>query len=178
MEIGFKLCSEERSARDLVLDAWRAEEAGFALVAASDHFHPWLEAQGEASAVWPVLGVTDLPTPRSFEEEARGADVSAIRRGIPMGPDPLRAIERARAYRDAGFSRLVVHQIGPDPTPFFLRLAKPLLAEFRSARGSIEEQPQGRPLEAFSEHLGQDATRAGEAVRVEPSEKFRVLDLR
>ena len=62
MELGFKLCSEERSARDLVADAWRAEEAGFGFVAASDHFHPWLAAEGESPSVWPVLGAVGVQT--------------------------------------------------------------------------------------------------------------------
>jgi G6PDH family F420-dependent oxidoreductase len=62
MELGFKLCSEERSARDLVADAWRAEEAGFGFVAASDHFHPWLASEGESPSVWPVLGAVGVHT--------------------------------------------------------------------------------------------------------------------
>src|SRR5215213_2046359 len=62
MELGFKLCSEERRARDLVADAWRAEEAGFGFVAASDHFHPWLASEGESPAVWPVLGAVAANT--------------------------------------------------------------------------------------------------------------------
>lgn len=56
MRFGIKLCSEERSARDLVGDAIRAEEAGFDLAAISDHFHPWISAQGESPFVWSVLG--------------------------------------------------------------------------------------------------------------------------
>jgi G6PDH family F420-dependent oxidoreductase len=62
MELGFKLCSEERGARDLVSDAWRAEEAGFGFVAASDHFHPWVPSEGESPAVWPVLGAVAVNT--------------------------------------------------------------------------------------------------------------------
>ncbi len=64
MEIGFKLSSEERSAGDLVADARRAEELGFDLVAASDHFHPWLDSQGESPNVWPVLGAVAVETER------------------------------------------------------------------------------------------------------------------
>jgi coenzyme F420-dependent glucose-6-phosphate dehydrogenase len=56
MRFGFKLCSEERSAEGLVQDARRAEEAGFDLVALSDHFHPWLETEGESPFAWSVLG--------------------------------------------------------------------------------------------------------------------------
>lgn len=36
--------------------AVRAEEAGFDFVSVSDHFHPWVEAQGHSPFVWSVLG--------------------------------------------------------------------------------------------------------------------------
>lgn len=56
MELGYKLCSEERSAPQLVRDACLAEDAGFTFAAISDHFHPWLDAQGQSPFVWTVLG--------------------------------------------------------------------------------------------------------------------------
>jgi G6PDH family F420-dependent oxidoreductase len=64
MRFGLKLCSEERSARELVDDAVRAEEAGFELAAISDHFHPWVDAQGESPFVWSVLGAVAAATER------------------------------------------------------------------------------------------------------------------
>jgi G6PDH family F420-dependent oxidoreductase len=316
MELGFKLCSEERSARDLVADAWRAEEAGFGFVAASDHFHPWLDAEGEAPSAWPVLGAigvrttaiglgtfvtcpttryhptfvaqaaatvaalspgrmflglgtgewlnehvvggswpdpdvrraglaeaieiirrlwtgeettwhgehlrvdharlyslptvpppiyvaasgeaaaslaanrgdgmistapdaelvsayrgqgghgpvigemsvcvadsadeawrtvrsrwplpglppdasTDLATPKDFAAASRRADEGAIRAAIPVGPDAGPVLEQAMRYRDAGFTHLVVHQVGTDPSPFLDRVAPELLAELQ-----------------------------------------------
>ncbi|HEX7347103.1 MAG TPA: TIGR03557 family F420-dependent LLM class oxidoreductase, partial [Candidatus Limnocylindrales bacterium] len=57
-----KLCSEERSATDLVRDAVRAEESGFDFAAISDHFHPWVSAQGESPFVWSVLGAVAAAT--------------------------------------------------------------------------------------------------------------------
>jgi coenzyme F420-dependent glucose-6-phosphate dehydrogenase len=56
VSLGYKLCSEERTAAELVRDAIAAEEAGFELAAISDHYHPWMDAQGESSFVWAVLG--------------------------------------------------------------------------------------------------------------------------
>jgi G6PDH family F420-dependent oxidoreductase len=56
MRFGLKLCSEERTASELLADAARAEEAGFDFAAISDHFHPWVDAQGESPFVWGVLG--------------------------------------------------------------------------------------------------------------------------
>jgi coenzyme F420-dependent glucose-6-phosphate dehydrogenase len=56
MELGYKLCSEERDANQLVRDACLAEDAGFSFAAISDHYHPWLDLQGESPFVWSVLG--------------------------------------------------------------------------------------------------------------------------
>jgi coenzyme F420-dependent glucose-6-phosphate dehydrogenase len=55
-EFGFKLCSEEQGPRDLVRLAARAEEAGFSFGVISDHFHPWVDAQGQSPFVWTVIG--------------------------------------------------------------------------------------------------------------------------
>ncbi len=33
-----------------------AEEAGFAFALISDHFHPWLDSQGQSPFVWTTLG--------------------------------------------------------------------------------------------------------------------------
>ena len=56
MEIGYKLSSEEHGPRDLVRYARRAEGAGFSFALISDHFHPWIDKQGESPFVWGVLG--------------------------------------------------------------------------------------------------------------------------
>jgi G6PDH family F420-dependent oxidoreductase len=56
LQFGYKLMSEEHGPRDLVANAARAEAAGFDFVSISDHFHPWLEAQGHSPFAWSVLG--------------------------------------------------------------------------------------------------------------------------
>ena len=56
MKIGYKLSSEEHSPRDLVRYAKQAEDAGFSFALISDHFHPWIDRQGESPFVWGVLG--------------------------------------------------------------------------------------------------------------------------
>jgi coenzyme F420-dependent glucose-6-phosphate dehydrogenase len=56
MDLGIGLSSEELSPRALVDTAARAEAAGFATAWVSDHFHPWIDAQGESPFVWSVLG--------------------------------------------------------------------------------------------------------------------------
>ncbi|MFC6904444.1 TIGR03557 family F420-dependent LLM class oxidoreductase [Halalkalicoccus tibetensis] len=56
VELGYTLSSEEHPPNTLVENAARAEELGFEFVSISDHFHPWVEAQGESPFVWSVLG--------------------------------------------------------------------------------------------------------------------------
>ena len=56
MEIGYKLSSEEHGPRALVENARKAEESGFSFALISDHFHPWIDEQGESPFVWGVIG--------------------------------------------------------------------------------------------------------------------------
>jgi G6PDH family F420-dependent oxidoreductase len=54
--VGLHLSSEEHPPDVLVATARRAEEAGFAFVTVSDHFHPWTRHQGQSPFVWAVIG--------------------------------------------------------------------------------------------------------------------------
>jgi coenzyme F420-dependent glucose-6-phosphate dehydrogenase len=64
VEIGYWLSSEEHAPRDLVANARAAEEAGFSFAVISDHFHPWIDAQGQSPFVWSVLGAIATTTQR------------------------------------------------------------------------------------------------------------------
>jgi coenzyme F420-dependent glucose-6-phosphate dehydrogenase len=64
MRIGYKLCSEERDPTGLIDDAREAEAVGFDFAAISDHFHPWVDAQGESAFVWTTLGAIAAVTDR------------------------------------------------------------------------------------------------------------------
>src|ERR687896_1492002 len=55
-ELGYALSSEEHGPNELVKNAARAEEAGFEFALISDHFHPWIDRQGESPFVWSVIG--------------------------------------------------------------------------------------------------------------------------
>ncbi|MDQ4064780.1 MAG: TIGR03557 family F420-dependent LLM class oxidoreductase [Actinomycetota bacterium] len=63
-EIGYKLSSEEHGPRALVRNAARAEEVGFSFALISDHYHPWIDKQGESPFVWGVLGAIAEATER------------------------------------------------------------------------------------------------------------------
>ena len=62
MDIGYALSSEEHSSLDLVRHAQLAEEAGFDYALVSDHFHPWVDRQGESPFVWSVIGAIAVST--------------------------------------------------------------------------------------------------------------------
>lgn len=54
--IGIFLSSEEHGPGDLVRFGAAAVEHGFSDLSVSDHFHPWVGAQGNSPFVWSVLG--------------------------------------------------------------------------------------------------------------------------
>src|SRR5256885_15487628 len=59
---GYFLSSEEHGPAELVRQARLAEEAGFDALWISDHFHPWLDEQGESGFVWSVIGAISQAT--------------------------------------------------------------------------------------------------------------------
>jgi len=61
---GYTLSSEEHGPGRLVANARRAEAAGFDFVSISDHYHPWVSAQGHSPFVWSVLGAVANATER------------------------------------------------------------------------------------------------------------------
>jgi coenzyme F420-dependent glucose-6-phosphate dehydrogenase len=74
IRFGYALSSEEHRPRDLVANARRAEVAGFDFAMISDHFHPWLDRQGQSPFVWSVLGGIASST----ERIAVGTGVTAL----------------------------------------------------------------------------------------------------
>ena len=59
---GYTLSSEEHGPGTLVDRARRAEAMGFDFVSLSDHFHPWVRAQGHSPFAWSVLGAISQAT--------------------------------------------------------------------------------------------------------------------
>src|SRR3954462_12937345 len=62
-EIGYFLLSEEHGPLSLVDQARLAEDCGMEKVWISDHFHPWLDEQGQSPFVWSVIGGIAATTP-------------------------------------------------------------------------------------------------------------------
>jgi G6PDH family F420-dependent oxidoreductase len=63
-QIGYTLSSEEFGPRELVGFARRCEEVGFDFASISDHFHPWVDRQGNSPFVWGVIGAVAEATER------------------------------------------------------------------------------------------------------------------
>lgn len=64
VQLGYTLSSEEFGPRDLVRNAVQAEAAGFSFASISDHYHPWVDAQGHSPFVWTSLGAVAQATER------------------------------------------------------------------------------------------------------------------
>jgi G6PDH family F420-dependent oxidoreductase len=56
MRIGYFLSSEEFTPAELLAQARGAEQAGFEALWISDHYHPWVDAQGQSPFVWSMIG--------------------------------------------------------------------------------------------------------------------------
>jgi G6PDH family F420-dependent oxidoreductase len=64
MQIGYKLATEGFGPKELIRQAVEAEQAGFDFVEMSDHYHPWLEAQGHSAFTWSLLPAIAMKTER------------------------------------------------------------------------------------------------------------------
>jgi G6PDH family F420-dependent oxidoreductase len=63
-EFGYALSSEEHGPCELVRYAQQAETAGFSFALISDHFHPWIDKQGQSPFAWTVIGAIAQATSR------------------------------------------------------------------------------------------------------------------
>ncbi|NLU83391.1 LLM class F420-dependent oxidoreductase [Rhodococcus sp. HNM0569] len=61
---GYTLMTEQNGPKELVANAIAAERAGFDFAVSSDHYSPWLSAQGHAPYAWSVLGAVAHATER------------------------------------------------------------------------------------------------------------------
>jgi len=62
LDVGYALSSEEFGPNELADLAGRAEDVGFDFASISDHYHPWLDSQGESPFVWSTLGAISRTT--------------------------------------------------------------------------------------------------------------------
>jgi coenzyme F420-dependent glucose-6-phosphate dehydrogenase len=88
----------------------------------------WAKDEGAARRTafecWPNAAITgelsqDLPTPRHFEQAAQMLSEDKVAEEIVCGPDPEKYLEKLATYREAGFTHVWLHQVGPDQEGFF-----------------------------------------------------------
>jgi coenzyme F420-dependent glucose-6-phosphate dehydrogenase len=60
--LGYALSSEEHGPLELIEQARAAEQAGFGFALVSDHYHPWLDSQGQSPFVWSTIGALSQAT--------------------------------------------------------------------------------------------------------------------
>ena len=146
VEFGYALSSEEHWPRALVEYAQRAEAAGFDFALISDHYHPWLDVQGQSCNVWPVLGAiagartalkgmfkAELPLPAHFEEATSTVREEDVAEKVACGPDVEKHVGALRKYIDTGYDHVYVHQIGYDQDGFFEFYEREVLPALRAA---------------------------------------------
>ncbi|MFJ6706536.1 MULTISPECIES: LLM class F420-dependent oxidoreductase [unclassified Streptomyces] len=64
VQVGYTMMTEQAGPRELVGHVVGAERAGFDFSVTSDHYFPWLSAQGHAPYAWSVLGAAAQATER------------------------------------------------------------------------------------------------------------------
>ncbi|MGH8902293.1 MAG: LLM class F420-dependent oxidoreductase [Egibacteraceae bacterium] len=64
VEFGYTMMCEQAGPKQLVRDVEMAEDAGFDFAVVSDHYFPWLDAQGHSPYAWAVLGAAAQATSR------------------------------------------------------------------------------------------------------------------
>jgi G6PDH family F420-dependent oxidoreductase len=62
--VGYTMMCEQAGPKQLVRDVRLAEDAGFDFAVISDHYFPWLDAQGHSPYAWSVLGAAAQATER------------------------------------------------------------------------------------------------------------------
>lgn len=61
-QFGYTMMTEQARPDQLVGDVRLAEEAGFDFSVISDHYQPWLDAQGHSRYAWSILGAAAQAT--------------------------------------------------------------------------------------------------------------------
>ncbi len=94
-----------------------------------------------ALELWPTAGIhgeatQELPVPAHFEQLAEMVTEDAIKEAIVCGPKAEPIIEKIRAYAEAGYDNVYLHQVGPDQSGFLRFAERELLPTFASTSGS------------------------------------------
>jgi hypothetical protein len=111
------LLSEQRGPCELVADAVAEERAGFDFEVISDHYFPWLDAQGHSPYCWEP---SRLPP---FDAASQFVRPSDLGRAFSRAPDLKAHIEMMGPFVVAGFTHIALAQVGGDTQLEFLKFA-------------------------------------------------------
>jgi coenzyme F420-dependent glucose-6-phosphate dehydrogenase len=92
-------------------------------------------ARRTAREWWPNAAVkgeltVELPLPAHFEQATADVTEEQVAQEVVCGPDPDAHIAAIRAYAEAGFDHVYVHQVGPDQEGFIRFYADRVLLAF------------------------------------------------
>ena len=101
------------------------------------------KARQTALETWPNGGLPgelgqELPTVAHFEQAAQLVTEDKIAEEIVCGPDPEKHLAKLRAYEQAGYSHVYVHQVGSDQEGFMRFYKEEIMPHFG---GSTEAPP-------------------------------------
>jgi G6PDH family F420-dependent oxidoreductase len=76
-----------------------------------------------ASEVWPTSALKgafkqELPRPSHFEEAVANVTPEQVAEAVVCSTDPRKHIEALREFEDGGYTRVYIHQVGPDQQRF------------------------------------------------------------
>ena len=92
------------------------------------------EARRTAHEWWPTAALhgevtQELPNPAQFTDLVSNVTEDQVAEVIPCGPDTAVHLEHIRAYLDAGYDHVYLHQVGPDQADFLRWAEAELLPE-------------------------------------------------
>ena len=81
------------------------------------------EARATAHAWWPTAALKgevsqELPNPKQFTDLVSIVTEDQVAEAISCGPDAAVHLDKIRAYIDAGYDHVYLHQVGPDQRGF------------------------------------------------------------
>jgi coenzyme F420-dependent glucose-6-phosphate dehydrogenase len=92
------------------------------------------EARRTAHGWWPTAALKgevtqELPNPSQFSDLVSSLTEDQVAAAIPCGPDAAVHLDHIRAYLDAGYDHVYLHQVGPDQAGFLRFAESELLPE-------------------------------------------------
>ncbi|HEV2128103.1 MAG TPA: LLM class flavin-dependent oxidoreductase, partial [Thermomicrobiales bacterium] len=100
----------------------------------------WAKTEDEgletALKIWGYTGLPgqlsqELALPQYFQEAAQLVTKETIGQSVVCGPDAERYHQQIKAYADAGFENVYIHQIGPDQDGFFDFAKREILPKYQ-----------------------------------------------